>query len=295
MKSLITTVVLASVVSLVHGAESSIMDGWAKEDLAPDERTALVERSKKEPFAEIAPVLLKVLADNQPFYGINPEGETPWNNDRLTARGRIYLMASVVWQHHMTPKDDLGKAKVVLALLQKSSRQTERAILIGAIMNHQWCPDAETVLLGLAKNNEEDLGIRTSSVSTLLSRCDINTYMPLAVEIVLTHKKGLDRCQAFNFTMNKGNRLFSLSDENRRRVLVAGFDIITELPDKDLQTGYFVARRLGFILKKEDEFAPNQKARKYQGEHGLTDEFFIDTVKNAIKWHTNNKKDIESN
>ena len=162
-------------------------------------------------------------------------------------------------------------------------------------MNYQWCPDAETVLLGLAKNKEEDLGIRRSAVSTLLSRCDINAYMPLAVEIVLAHKKGLDRCQAFNYTMNQGNRLFSLSDENRRKVLVAGFDIVTELPDKDFQTGYFVARRLGFMLKKEDEFAPNQKERKYQGEHGLTEEFFIDTVKNAIEWHTKNKREIESN
>ena len=43
---------------------------------------------------------------------------------------------------------------------------------------------------------------------------------------------------------------------------------------------------------KEGEFAPNQKERKYQGEHGLTDEFFIDTVKNAIKWYAKSKKEI---
>ena len=119
--------------------------------------------------------------------------------------------------------------------------------------------------------------------------------MPLAVEIILAYEKGLDRCQAFNFTLNQGNRLFSLSEENRRKVLAAGFDIIADLPDKDLETGYFVARRLGFILKIKDDFAPNQKARKYQGEHGLTNEFFIDTVRNAIKWYSKNKKTIKSN
>lgn len=89
--------------------------------------------------------------------------------------------------------------------------------------------------------------------------------------------------------MNQGNRLFSLSNENRQRVLTAGFEAITELPDEELRAGYFVARRLGFMLKKEDEFAPDQKDPKYQGEHGLTDDFFTETVRSAIEWHTASK------
>lgn len=295
MKKLITTIMLVFTVSLVHGAESSIKDAWAKEDLSPDDRTALVERSKKEPFAEIAPVLLKTLVDYQPFCGINPWGDTPWNNDRLRPRDRTYLMANTVWLNHMSPKDELAKAKILLSLLQKASGPTEKSIIIGAIMYDQWCPDAEAVLLALADNKKEDLGIRRASASTLLSRCEINTHMPLAVEIILAHKKGLERRQAFNFTTNQGNRLFTLTEPNKRSLLAAGFQTITELPDKDLQTGYFVARHLGFILKIRGEFAPDQKARRYQGKHGLTDEFFIDTVKNAIKWYSKNKKEIESN
>ena len=73
-------------------------------------------------------------------------------------------------------------------------------------------------------------------------------------------------------------------------MLAAGFQIISELPNKDLKSGYFVARHLGFILKAQDEFTPDQKKQKYQGKHGLTDNFFIDTVKNAIKWHSKNKQ-----
>jgi len=119
--------------------------------------------------------------------------------------------------------------------------------------------------------------------------------MPLAVEIILSHNKGMPRNQAFNFTINQGNRLFSLSDKNRRLVLAAGFEVLKDWTESELQHGYFVATQLGFILKIRDEFAPNQKARKYQGEHGLTDEFFIDTVKNALRWHAKNEKDIESN
>lgn len=295
MKRLITTIALALVVSFVQGAEFNTKDAWAKQDLAPDERTALVERSKGEPFAEIAPILLKMLVDCQPFYGINPWGDTPWNNDRLTPRDRTYLMASAVWQHHLSSKDNSENSKAVLSLLQKSSGKTEQSILIGAILNHKWCPEAESVLLNLAKNTEEGLGIRRSSVSALLSRCDINTYMPLAVEIILAHKKGLDRCEALHLTTNQGNRLFTLTEQNKRRLIAAGFQSIVELPDNDLQTGYFAARHLGFILKIPEEFAPDQKARRYQGEHGLTDEFFIDTVKNALKWYSENKKKLESN
>lgn len=295
MKTFITTVLLVLAVSLAHGVESSIKDAWSKEDLSPDQRTALVERSKREPFANLAPILLKTIVDFQPFYGINPWGDTPWNSDRLKPRDRTYLMASAVWQHHMSPKDNLAKAKIILSLLKGASGQTEKSILIGAIMNNQWCPDAEKVLLGIAKDREEDPGIRRASASALLSRCDINTHMPLAVEIILAHDKGMPRNQAFNFTINQGNRLFSLSEENRRLVLTTGFEVLTDWSDGDLRHGYFVARRLGYILKIRDEFAPNQKKRKYQGKHGLTDEFFSDTVKNAIAWCSRNKKNVESN
>lgn len=295
MKRLITIVVLLFFVSLAHGSESSIKDAWSKKGLSPDARTALVVKSKKEPFAQIAPILLKTLVDYQPLYGINPWGDTPWNNDRLRPPDRTYLMASAVWQHHMKPRDDLAKATILLALLQKASGQSEKSILIGAIQNSQWSPDAEKVILGIAKDKKEDIGIRRASVTALLRRCEINTYMPLASEIILSHDKGMPRNQAFNFAINQGNRLFSLSETNRRLVLSTGFEVLSDWTESELQHGYFVARRLGFILKFRDEFAPNQKARKYQGKHGLTDEFFIDTVKNALRWYSKNKKDIERN
>jgi hypothetical protein len=288
---------LALTVSLAQGADSSIEDAWSKEDLSPDQRTELVERSKKEPFAEIAPVILKALCEDQPLYdhGINPRGDTPWNDDRLSPRDRTYLMASAVWWHHMTPKDDPAKAKVILSLLRKASGRPEKRVLIAAITYHLSCPDAEAVLLDLAKDKKEDPDIRRAAASALLSRGDINVYMPLVVEVILAHDKGLPRCQAFNFTTNEGNRLFSLNEKNRRMLLAAGFQIITELSDEDLGTGYFVARRLGFILKIQDEFAPNPRAEQYQGEHGLTDAFFIDTVKNARAWYRKHKDEILGN
>ncbi len=106
--------------------------------------------------------------------------------------------------------------------------------------------------------------MRRLSVETLLDRCDINNYVPLGIEIILKHGPGLPRCQAFNFTTNQGNRLYSLNAANKRVLVSTGFKILSELPEKELQTGYFVGRRLGFIVKAQNEFAPDQKAKEYQ-------------------------------
>ena len=86
--------------------------------------------------------------------------------------------------------------------------------------------------------------MRRLSVETLLDRCDINNYVPLGIEIILKHGPGLPRCQAFNFTTNQGNRLYSLNAANKRVLVSTGFKIMSELPEKELQTGYFVGRRL---------------------------------------------------
>lgn len=222
-------------------------------------------RSKKEPFSEVAPGLLKVRIENQPFYSITPWGETPRNNDRLSSSDKTYLMTGAIWKHPLAPRDDVDKAKFLLTLLQKSSNQGEKILLIYAINYDQWCADTESVLLSFDKNMKEDFGIRSLSASTLLNRCDINTHMPLAIEILLVHNKCKQRGQAFNFLTNEGNRLFTLSEENRRKVIATGFDILTQLSDEDLKRGYFVARRLGYILKTPESFAPVKAGLKTAG------------------------------
>ena len=288
MKIIIPIALLMLAVSLVHGTELDIKNAWSKEDPSPDERTALVEKSKKLPFDKIAPTLLTTLVENQPFYGINPWGDTPWNNGRLTPKDRTYLMASAVWQHHMEPRDDPAKAKTLLALLQKEEGVTGKSILIRAIMLNQWCAEAEQPLLKIATNGTETLDTRQVAVTALLKRCDLDTYIPLGMEIVNSYDKEMEKNQAFNSLTNQGNRLYKISEKNRDLLLSTGFAILIQLDDEDLQHGYFVALQLGFILKIPNEFKPDQKTEKYQGQHGLTDDFFIDTVKNALEWYSEN-------
>ena len=291
MKPMITSILLMVSVSLARGAELDIQSAWAQQGLSAEERNALVEQAKNRPFVEVVPGLLKTRVIYQPDYYINPWGETAWNNDNLKPKDRAYLMAVAVWQHHMQPKDDLEKATVLLNLLQNSSDELEQRVIIGTIVNSQWCPDAEDVLLAMAMDTEEDLEVRRAAVSTLLSRCTINTYMPLACEIILLYEKGLPRCRAFNLTTDKSYRLHSLGLQSKRLMAFTGFKILAELPRNDLKTGYFVARRLGYLLRLKKEFTPTISS-KYRNGNGLTDAFLSDTVKNALKWYSKNKKEL---
>ncbi len=292
----VTLIIVLLFTASPGSASAFAIDDWFRDDLSTDERNELVERAKDAALEEIAPTVLKVLVDYRPIYAFGVK-TPPWNDDddRLSARDRTFLMAGAVWKHHMSPRNDLPKAKVMLSLLRMASRAAEKRILITSISAYQWCPDAEQVLLDLCNADEESLDVRRLAAESLLEHCDLNTYMPVAVEIILAHEKGLPRCQAFNFTTNYGNRLFELNDTNRNAVLAAGFGILDELTDDELQTGYFVAKRLGFILKTRNEFAPDQQAAKYQGKYGLKDEFFIDTVNNARIWHAQHKREIRSN
>jgi hypothetical protein len=272
-------------IGTVCAAASTLGADWRRQDLSPEERTALVERSEGQPFEEVAPLILRMLVDYQPRLALNIVGGTPWDDDHLGPREKTYVMAFTVWNHFMATRDDPPTAKVVLSLLQEASTSTEKTILVGAMWSHQWCPDAEETLRHVAENDEEDLGVRTLAAATLLYRCELNAYMPLAMQLVSAHEQGLSRCQAFDLVTNMGNRLFRLNKVNRQKVLRTGFGILKGLPEAEMERGCVVACRLGFLLEVPDRFQPDQNDPRYRGEYRLKAEFYVDTVKNALEWY----------
>lgn len=290
MKPLASIALLLCFASLVRGNEFSLQAQWSRKDLSADQRDELVELSKKESFQKISPILLKVIGDGSqyPLCYSFPLGKNPWNHERLSSVCRTYLMALAVWGHHMSPPVDPTKAKILFALLQDSKNDAEKKHLLSSIKHRQWIEEAEQVFSRIAKDREESSGVRGIATHALLERCDINSYMPLAIEIVQSQKKLFDRIQIFHSLTNLGNRLFSLTEKNKQLVLSIGFEILSELPDEDLQHGYFVARRLGYILEMENDFVPDQKAEKYQGKQRLKEEFYSDTTKNALNWYSAN-------
>lgn len=297
MKILLTSVWLIFAATAVQADAVVIKEQWGKQDLSADERDELVELSKNEPFHSIAPILVPVLLGFPPQATTTLLGDKPWNRDEFDSEGRKYWMADAVWKHHTFQdyREDPPEGKVLLSLLRHAESQHEKRFLIRALMHYCWVPSAEVTLAKFANEGSEHLGVRRQAAEALLWRCDINIYMPKTIEIILNHESGLPRLQAFSHTMPGGNRLSTLSPSNRRVVLSAGFDMLSDLRDADLQHGYSVARDLGSILKVENKFSPKQGAEKYHDKHGLNDAFFIDTVKNALDWHSKNDGNIIRN
>jgi hypothetical protein len=74
-----------------------------------------------------------------------------------------------------------------------------------------------------------------------------------------------------------------------------GFDLI--LQDREVSPGYvhsayFLALKTGDYIGQE--FKPDQRKPEYQGQHGLADSFFADTVTRALDWWSTNKERIEN-
>ena len=122
MRRRTTITVMLAVLMTWHVLAATSQDQWSRMDLSAEERNQLVASAKNEPFEQIAPVILKAMVDNEPMPGINPWGDAPWNIDGLNPRTRTYLMANAVWQHHMSPRDDLARAQTLLSLLRKASQ-----------------------------------------------------------------------------------------------------------------------------------------------------------------------------
>jgi len=264
---------------------------WSRTDLVPGERDLLVETSKARAFAEIAPIVCRVLRDESPPMLFSPS-DRPWRDRDLGPSGAKWLMALEVWEHHVWTPNDPAKAAVLLSLLATSTDGAEKVRLITAIGEAHWVPEAEAPLLQLARDEAEPLPARLAAVKGLLRQCDLNAYIPLAVDVVGAHPAGLQQREAFVDVTDLGQRLEGLYDMNRTTIVDLGFEMLLALPDDQLAHGYAVARRLGAILNTPNEFAPGCSVPVRHYEDGdLTDPYFAETTANALAWHRARRSD----
>jgi hypothetical protein len=281
---------------LTQARELALEAQWHRKDLSPQQQDELVERSKVAPFEEIGQTLLATLVEYRQYSGSGlMNQDKPWHNDRYAAAQSTYLMARTVWVYHMRHDRNPTMRKTLVGLLQRATTPAGKLRIMPYLAVEQWCPEAEPVLADIANDSKESADVRTHAVRTLLRRCDVNKYISLLIRIALDQPKGGARRDAFFHGSNAGNQLFAMDETNRRAFLSTGFSILTELPEERVQDGYFVARHLGFVLRIDSEFTPDQSSKEYQGEHGLLDKFFADTTRNALLWYSKNKKTFEGN
>ncbi|MHC4986221.1 MAG: HEAT repeat domain-containing protein [Planctomycetota bacterium] len=292
MTKAITCVAALAIAAGCVGCGGSDPADWSRTDLTLGERDLLVETSKNASFVQIAPVLCRALRDNSPPLLFSPS-ERPWRDRDLGPSGAMYLMALEVWQHHVWTPSDPEKAAALLSLLETSTDDAEKARLITALGEAHWTPEAERPLLRLARDEAESLAVRRAAVKGLLRQCDLNAYVPSAVDIIAAHPSGMQRREAFADVTDLGQRLEALYEMNRNAIASLGFEMLLDLPDDQLDQGYFVARRLGEIIQAPNEFAPGRPEPAFRYEDGdLAYPFFAETTANALAWYRARQADM---
>lgn len=130
------------------------------------------------------------------------------------------------------------------------------------------------------------------ALSVLLERAG-QTYVPSALEFVKV-TAGKDQSSRFSRVFNIGNQFYTFSDKNQTDALALGFTILEAEAKLGTSMGYGLARLLGTFVEAPGEFASDTLAPLYQGKNGLNEQFFSDTVENALDWRRKNPSGVST-
>lgn len=252
-----------------------------------DARCAAEDSLTNLPPQTVLPVLLSHIGKGMPSPVI-------WNSagrdfdKRASVEWQVFYAVARSWNHQVDslPRDSGGTVLLKLLGAAKSGSERSRVLMD---LTHRWVPDAEGPVAALLKAPEEALAVRTTAALALILH-GADDY----------HGLLLGYAQSGSFADRK--RWFDLLSDPRHkkktgvdpRVVKMGFSLIVEdrqmSPDY-IHGAYFLAIKTGAYVGLE--FTPEQTNPRYQGEHGLTDSFFADTVTNALTWWTKNRNEIE--
>ena len=262
----------------------------AQSDLPAERRDALVTALSSAPFSEVMPRILPLLVMS-PAPAEPGMGPKPWLSDAHSERAKIWYAAGAVWQSHLRGSPDPRKTATLLSLLSSAKDVRQQDLLIRAL-EHQWDAAAEKPLLDILAQPSAPPNLRVQSAKILLHHSDIRRYFEPAMQL-LTSLPPEKSPAAFQEITNLGYKTHQLSSDQLRALARFGFGLLAaaQVEGKDT-SGYFLARRLGFILQIPGEFSPDQKSPKYNSGHGLTDDFFKDTERNAMIWYSANKSTL---
>ena len=251
------------------------------------DRNAAEDALSKLPADQVLPELLPRIAGGLPPGGIwNSNGR---EQDRdAPVEWQIHYAVSRSWHHQLKSLPSKTGGTLLLDLLKKTSAPNAQIHLINAF-HHHWAADAEATLAVLLKEPKANIDVRTAAGLMVLLHGK-EDYHDLLVQYAGEGPLA-DRKHWYELLVDPRHRRKAGIDP---RVVRLGFDPIQaerKASPKDKQGAYALALRAGDHVGQE--FKPDQRLPRYQGKHGLTDEFFGDTVKNALHWWEENKGKYE--
>ncbi|MDP3260438.1 MAG: hypothetical protein Q8M34_07625 [Thermodesulfovibrionales bacterium] len=223
-----------------------------------------------------------------------PSSTGIWNSGgremdkRAPVEWHIFYAVTRSWNHQVgsLPKDSVGT--FLLMLLKRSPTANARSRILTEV-THRWVPEAESPVAAILKAPDENLDVRTTAALVLILH-GAGDYHDLLLEYAKTGCFA-DQKRWFDLLSDPRNKKRTGADP---RVVQMGFNLILtdrKLSPNYIHGAYFLAIKTGDYVGRE--FQPDQNKPEYQGENGLAESFFADTVKNAIEWWAANKTRIE--
>jgi hypothetical protein len=246
-------------------------------------------------FSEVGTQAVQTICSSRGFGIYNPMTSKPWLEERCPESERIRYAAGTIWRA-VTERAEAGSLSEPLAKLCLEDRpEGERLFYLNALFYRHYGQLAKAALERLAHDKAQPPEIGVKAAEILVQRVDADVYMRVLIDACDRIKDSSPRSERFRFATER--LAGKISADSRKAILNYGFAQLRQIDDGKSGRGYFLAMHLGSIIgikpirDGQGAFAPDQRLQQYQGEHGLKDSFFQDTVNNAQEWWRKHERD----
>lgn len=277
-------------------------------DLDESELKLRYEHFVEQDFSLIAKELVSQMSLFPVTSGIKPSYDqtTPWKY------GLPWTLYSA-WQHHVqninnNPVNaDTLNVLVTVLISTENDKGTGRHNVLHELNNQlNRLKGTEQLLLEQTKvlkrltaivtSNMEPLSMRMAALRTLIIHEGINHHINQIIKLTTVNQSDseLKQVKAMSYLISASpvKTLSQLSQVNKNRYLYHAFELLNLNHDGKTGRGYFLALHLETFLSLEPAqhhvFKPDQSLKQYQTARGLSDDFFQQTVDNALQWWQGN-------
>jgi hypothetical protein len=295
--ALMSQVIVASAAqAIVFAPKSQLADPTPEELVArlTDPKLSFKERcAAEDALAKMKPETVLPKLVPQRAKGMPPGGI--WNSagreadQKAPVPWQIYYAVARAWNDQIKALPVKEGGKVLLNLLKATTKDKEKYHVIYAL-SLRWESTAEAELGKLLRDAAAPSELRRVAALALIQH-GAEDYRDTMLQAV--SKAGhAEKVQWYELLSDPVHKKRKGVDP---RVSQLGFQLIqaekAKSPDY-IHGAYFLALKTGAYVG--EEFAPSPNDPRYQNKKGgSSDEYFVDTVRNALRWWDKNRQDVE--